>query len=189
MSQVRRVVGTLTVRQMVTLWAEEWIGGLARPVPGLLGFTLRYLVSRALFAQLDGFCFIYPGARLMHTYGIRAGANLHMHSGAFIDARGGLTLGAHVLVGPGAVLVTSTHHWDDPSQPITLQGSRPGPVQVGSDVWIGANAVVTSGVTIGDGAVIGAGAVVIADVAPYAIVGGVPARTVGARPRPSGPAR
>src|SRR5262245_7061256 len=111
-AQVRRVLRTLSPRQLATLWTEEWIGGLARPVPGMLGFTLRYLLYRALFARLDGFCFLYPGARLMHTYGIRAGRNLHMHGGAFIDARGGLTLGSHVLIGPGAVLVTSTHHWD-----------------------------------------------------------------------------
>ena len=183
-AQVRRVLRTLSPRQLATLWAEEWIGGLVRPVPGMLGFTLRYLLYRTLFARLEGFCFLYPGARLMHTYGIRAGGNLHMHAGAFIDARGGLRLGAHVLIGPGAVIVTATHHWDDPSRPIALQGTRPGPVTVGSDVWIGANAVVTSGVTIADGAVIGAGAVVAEDVAPYTIVGGVPARPLGVRPGP-----
>lgn len=166
------------------MWTEEWIGGLVRSVPGLLGFTLRYLVYRVLFARLGGFCFIYPGARLMHTYGIDAGPNLHLHSGAFIDARGGLALGAHVLIGPGAVLVTATHHWDDPTRPIVLQGSRLAPVRVGSDVWIGANAVITAGVTVGDGAVVGAGAVVTDDVAAYTIVGGAPARPIGTRPRP-----
>lgn len=49
---------------------------------------------------------------------------------------------------------------------------------VGNDVWVGANTVILPGVTIGDGAVIGAGAIVTKDVAPYAIVGGVPARLI-----------
>jgi acetyltransferase-like isoleucine patch superfamily enzyme len=53
-----------------------------------------------------------------------------------------------------------------------------GPITIGHDVWIGRRAMVMSGVTIGNGAVIGAGAVVTRDVAPYSIVGGVPAKLI-----------
>jgi acetyltransferase-like isoleucine patch superfamily enzyme len=53
-----------------------------------------------------------------------------------------------------------------------------GDVEIGNDVWIGAEAMILSGVRIGDGAVIGAGSVVAADVPPYAIAAGNPARTV-----------
>ncbi len=53
-----------------------------------------------------------------------------------------------------------------------------GPVNIGHDVWIGANAIVLSGVSIGTGSVIGAGAVVTKDVPPYAIAVGNPARVV-----------
>lgn len=53
------------------------------------------------------------------------------------------------------------------------------PLEVGSDVWIGANAVIMPEVShIGDGAVIGAGAVVNRDVPPYAVVLGNPGRVV-----------
>ncbi|THV11834.1 DapH/DapD/GlmU-related protein [Rhizobium rhizophilum] len=54
-------------------------------------------------------------------------------------------------------------------------------VEIGHDVWIGHGATVLPGVTVGDGAVIGAGAVVSRDVAPYTIVGGVPARLIRER--------
>lgn len=54
-------------------------------------------------------------------------------------------------------------------------------VTIGHDVWIGHGVTVTAGVTIGTGAVIGAGAVVTRDVAPYTVVGGVPARFIKRR--------
>lgn len=49
-------------------------------------------------------------------------------------------------------------------------------VFIGHDTWIGHGVTILPGVTIGDGAVVGAGAVVTRDVAPYTIVGGVPAK-------------
>ena len=62
---------------------------------------------------------------------------------------------------------------------------RENAVTVGHDVWIGHGATVLPGVTVGSGAVIGAGAVVSRDVAPYTIVGGVPARLIRERVSPA----
>jgi chloramphenicol O-acetyltransferase type B len=53
-----------------------------------------------------------------------------------------------------------------------------GDIVVGSDVWTGYGSWIMSGVSIGDGAVVATGAVVTKDVAPYAIVGGIPARVI-----------
>lgn len=54
-------------------------------------------------------------------------------------------------------------------------------IRIGDDVWIGYGATILSGIEIGRGAIISAGSVVRADVAPYAIVVGNPARQVGQR--------
>lgn len=56
-----------------------------------------------------------------------------------------------------------------------------GDIIIGNDVWIGYEAVIMAGVNIGDGAIIAAHAVVTKDVAPYTIVGGVPARPIRQR--------
>lgn len=49
-------------------------------------------------------------------------------------------------------------------------------ITIGSDVWIGRNAVLLGGITVGHGAIVGAFAVVAKDVPPYAIVVGNPCR-------------
>jgi virginiamycin A acetyltransferase len=56
-----------------------------------------------------------------------------------------------------------------------------GDTVVGSDVWLGYQALVMPGVTIGHGAVVAAGSVVVSDLPPYAIAGGNPARVLRMR--------
>lgn len=64
-----------------------------------------------------------------------------------------------------------------------------GDLVVGHDVWIGYRATLLAGVTVGHGAVVGAMSVVAADVPPYAVVAGNPARVVRYRQPPDAVAR
>ncbi len=58
---------------------------------------------------------------------------------------------------------------------------RSNAVTVGHDTWLGHGSTILPGVTVGDGAAIGSGAVVSKDVAPYMVVGGVPAKPIRER--------
>lgn len=64
---------------------------------------------------------------------------------------------------------------------VTNAWDNKGDIVIGNDVWIGYEAVIMPGVTIGDGAIIGTRAVVTKDIAPYTIVGGVPAKPIRKR--------
>ena len=71
--------------------------------------------------------------------------------------------------------------WNLEKKNVTDSWDNKGDITIGSDVWIGYEAVIMAGVTIGDGAIIGTRAVVTKDVPAYTIVGGVPAKTIRKR--------
>ena len=100
--------------------------------------------------------------------------------GASIPTR--VTMGKYVMIGPGLLITGDDHRFDLVGKAVIFSG-RPEQRDciIEDDVWIGARATVLKGVRVGRGAVIAAGAVVVKDVDPYAIVGGVPARTIGHR--------
>lgn len=52
---------------------------------------------------------------------------------------------------------------------------------IGHDVWIGHGVHIKDGISIGTGSIIGMGSVVTKNVAPYAIIGGVPAKVIRMR--------
>lgn len=71
--------------------------------------------------------------------------------------------------------------WGLEKENVAAAWDNKGDILIGSDVWIGYEAVILAGVTIGDGAIIAARAVVTKDVPPYTIVGGVPAKAIRRR--------
>ena len=108
----------------------------------------------------------------------RFGKNINLGSGVFINAgcsfqdQGGITIGDGSLIGHNVVLATLNHDLN-PNNRGALVAS---PINIGKNVWLGANTTVLPGVTIGDGAVVAAGAVVKKNVVANTVVGGVPAR-------------
>ena len=92
-----------------------------------------------------------------------------------------VSIGVAALIASGVSIRDTNHAFDDTEQYMSSQGITTAPVVIEDDVWIGANAVITAGVTVGRGSIIGANAVVTKDVAPWSIMGGVPARLLRSR--------
>ena len=97
-----------------------------------------------------------------------------------LDVSSRLRIGARSLVAPGC-FITDHNHGVVADKRIVDQGIESDPVEIGDDVWIGANACILPGVRIGDGAVIGAGAVVTGDIPAFSIAVGVPAKVIRQR--------
>jgi acetyltransferase-like isoleucine patch superfamily enzyme len=100
----------------------------------------------------------------------------------FLHSAGGITIGERVGIGPGVMMLTSTHEeigraHAPLNSPVTFA-----PIAVEAEANIGMGAIILPGVTIGRGAKIAAGAVVTHNVEPYNIVAGSPARLLRQRP-------
>lgn len=170
------------------LWAEleEWVGFLFRYLPGMVGFFLRWLAYKPLFAQVAAMPILYTGSRFVFMRRIRLGRGVVINSHCYLYGRGGLEIGDRVLISPNCALVAGDHAIDGPGS-MAEQPSLDQSIVIQRDVWVGANCVVVGGVTIAEGCVIGAGAVVTRDTEPFGIYVGVPARFLRKRTPPAGP--
>jgi acetyltransferase-like isoleucine patch superfamily enzyme len=138
----------------------------------------RVAVLRGWGAQVDDTATIYHRLEARAPSRLVVGARSSIGNGAVLDARGGLTIGADVNFSTEVHIWTAQHDWasDDFAY-------AKAPVVIGDRVWLSTRVTVLPGVTIGEGAVVAAGAVVAKDVAPFTLVGGVPARHIADRPR------
>lgn len=95
-----------------------------------------------------------------------------------IGGQKGVKIGNYVLIGYNVNIISEHHAYSNPNIPIKKQGFYGGPIEIGNDVWIGANAIIMPNVKIGDGAIVGSGAIVTKNVDEYSIVGGIPAKLI-----------
>lgn len=105
------------------------------------------------------------------------GNHAHVSRNSVLAGAGGITIGDHTKISSGVMIYTVTY---DRSSGGLLRDSpsKMAPVNIGSDVHVGANATILPGVTIGDNAVVAAGAVVNRDVDAGVTVAGVPAKPI-----------
>ncbi|MTJ93753.1 MAG: acyltransferase [Desulfovibrio sp.] len=180
---------------------ELWIATFTW-IPTPVGIALRLLAWRWLFKGCGSARFA-TGLSLAGCGNMRIGNGVRMGRGCFVTASDGelvlhdsvalspnvhvgadagrIEIGAQTAIGPGTVIRAANHCIARQDVPIMHQGHVPGQIIIEEDVWIGANCVITPDVRIGRGAVVGAGAVVTRNVAPFSIVGGVPAKQIGMR--------
>ena len=96
-----------------------------------------------------------------------------------------MKIGNWVMLASQVSVVGGDHVFDVAGTPSIWAGrSHNKEVVIEDDVWIGHGVIIMHGVHIGEGAIVAAGSVVTRDVAAYAIVAGVPARTIKSRFKP-----
>lgn len=119
---------------------------------------------------------IHTGARFYDPSGIKLGSDSIIGENAVLDGRGHVLIGDHVDIASEVMIYNCEHDINDENFK-----AKCSPVIIGNHVFIGPRAIILPGVIIGDGAIIAAGAVVTKEVAPFKVVGGVPAREIADR--------
>jgi maltose O-acetyltransferase len=107
---------------------------------------------------------------------VSIGAGTIINRKCLLYTSSGLLIGNNVSISAEVALITGTHDINSPTFAATYL-----PIVIDDYAWIGTRAMILQGVTIGQGAVVMAGAVVTHDVAPFAVVGGVPAKPISER--------
>jgi acetyltransferase-like isoleucine patch superfamily enzyme len=93
-----------------------------------------------------------------------------------MDMQFNLSIGDRAAISPRVTFVLHTQPND--SRIVPYVNSHKGSITIDADAWIGTGAVILPNVTVGEGAVVGANSVVTKNVAPYTVVGGVPAHFI-----------
>ena len=150
-------------------------------IPGLLGQYLRRAFYRHSLREFGAGAVVEFGTVLS-----KADCEIgdHVYIGPYCHL-GLVTIGEGALIAAGAHIPSGsqTHGMSRVDIPIRNQEGELRRVQIGSDAWVGSNAVVMA--NIGERSVVAAGAVVVEPVPANTVVGGVPARTLKLREQAS----
>lgn len=136
-----------------------------------------YFIEKSI-KNSGGKLYILPQSIICYPYRVSIGYNCFINRGVYITARADISIGENVLIGPGVIINSGMHHYENPDILIRNQGHKIRPINIGNDVWIGANSVIMPGVTIGDGCVIGAGTIVTKSLPAFSVATGVPAKII-----------
>lgn len=148
---------------------------------------INTFISRFPSRHIRTFFLKVSGAKLGNIsmfggFEIRNPAGLIIEDGCSIgprvllDGRKGLHIKKNVTIACEAILWTLHHDYNDLN--FKAVGDK---VVIEEYAWICSRVVILPGVTIGKGAVVATGSVVTKDVAPFTIVGGIPAKQIGKR--------
>jgi len=117
-------------------------------------------------SELSENLYVYDGRQF------RAGTGCRLGSFCRIWDFCPITIGDNLLASHGLTLISGTHLLDE------ARTSRPGPIAIGNNVWIGINVTIVGPAKIGDNVVIGAHSLVTKDLEANSVYAGSPAKLI-----------
>ncbi len=164
--------------------------------PGSLLKRLAWLIVSGIFFKTSLFPFYGFKASLLRAFGAKVGKGLvikpsvnikypwflsigdfcWLGEGVWIDNLGKVTIGSHVCISQGALLLCGNHDYTKTTFDLIVKN-----ISLEDGVWIGAKSMVAPGVNAGAHAVLTAGSVATANLDPYGIYQGNPCQWIKKR--------
>lgn len=136
----------------------------------------RYQFIKKIFFSTGKCCSVYPPFFCDYGKNICVGDFFAANVRCLILDVAKVTIGNHVMLGPGVSLLTAGH-----PENYILRNAGYGygkPITIEDNVWIGANVTVNPGVRIGANTIIGSGSVVTHDIPSNVIAAGNPCKII-----------
>jgi putative colanic acid biosynthesis acetyltransferase WcaF len=140
--------------------------------PRLL-YGWRNTLLRLFGARIGRGVRIYPTVSIFVPWGLQIEDEATIGHRVIIYNVGSIRIGARTMISQNAHICAGSHDYRSPGLPLLKT-----PIEIGSDVWICADAFVGPGVTVGESAVVGARSALFRDVAEQTVVGGNPAQFI-----------
>ena len=124
-------------------------------------------------------CALYHGTYILNQQGcVVLGNRSHLGAFCFVNAsEGTVTIGDDVAIGPGTKIFSHSNHYATGKKVTEIHVTRD--VQIGNNVFIGANCSILPGTRIADNVIIGAGSVVKGWLEPNSVYAGAPGKKIG----------
>jgi putative colanic acid biosynthesis acetyltransferase WcaF len=138
--------------------------------------SLKVWLLRWFGAKVGQGVVIKPSVNIKYPWLLTVGNHCWLGERVWIDNLVTVSLHNNVCLSQGAMLLTGNHNYKSTNFSLIT-----GPITLEEGSWVGAKSLVCPGVVVGSHAVLAAGSVATANLEPYTIYQGNPARAVRER--------
>ena len=132
--------------------------------------SIKVILLRAFGAKIGKGVVIKPNVTIKYPWLLEIGDHVWIGEQVWIDNLAKVTIGDHVCISQGALLLCGNHNYKKPSFDLLV-----GKISIEEGAWIGAKAVVCPSVTVHSHAILAVGSVATKNLEPYSIYQGNPA--------------
>ena len=119
---------------------------------------------------------VKPNVNIKYPWKLALGNYVWIGERVWIDNLDKVTIGNHVCISQGAMIICGSHNYKQKSFDLITKG-----ITLNDGVWVGAKSIILPGVVAGSHALLGAGSVISKNLESYTIYKGNPAQKVGSR--------